>query len=49
MQPHLYAHAVAGAISMAAFALNQDNPADAFKLFIRQGLDLASGGRGDVA
>lgn len=47
--PYLYAHAVAGAVSMAAFALNQDDPAEAFKLFIRQGLDLASGGRGDVA
>lgn len=47
--PYLYAHAVAGAISMAAFALNPDDPAEAFKLFIRQGLDLASGGRGDVA
>lgn len=46
--PYLYAHAVAGAISMAAFELNPDNAADAFKLFIRQGLDLANGGRGEV-
>lgn len=47
--PFLYAHAVSGAISMAAFELNPDNAADAFKLFIRQGLDLAAGGRGDIS
>lgn len=47
--PYLYAHAVAGAISMAAFAPDPDNAADQFKLFIRQGLDLAAGGRGEVA
>ncbi len=46
--PYLYAHAVAGAISMAAFELNKDNAAEPFKLFIRQGLDLAAGGRGEV-
>lgn len=47
--PYLYAHAVSGAISMAAFELNKDNAAEPFKLFIRQGLDLAAGGRGEVA
>ena len=47
--PYLYAHAVSGAISMAAFAPDPDNAADQFKLFIRQGLDLAAGGRGEVA
>lgn len=46
--PYLYAHAVAGAISMAAFDVNKDNAAEPFKLFIRQGLDLAAGGRGEV-
>lgn len=47
--PYLYAHAVAGAISMAAFEPDPDQAAEQFKLFIRQGLDLAAGGRGDVA
>lgn len=47
--PFLYAHAVSGAISMAAFAADPDNAPDQFKLFIRQGLDLATGGRGEVA
>lgn len=47
--PYLYAHAVSGAISMAAFELNKDNAAEPFRLFIRQGLDLAAGGRGEVA
>lgn len=46
--PYLYAHAVAGAIAMAAFELNSENAAEPFKLFIRQGLDLAAGGRGEV-
>ena len=46
--PYLYAHAVAGAISMAAFEPDPEQAADQFKLFIRQGLDLAAGGRGDV-
>lgn len=46
--PYLYAHAVSGAISMAAFAANPDNAAEPFQLFIRQGLDLATGGRGEV-
>lgn len=46
--PYLYAHAVAGSISMAAFDVNKDNAAEPFKLFIRQGLDLAAGGRGEV-
>lgn len=46
--PCLYAHAVAGAISMAAFAINPEQPEESFKLFIRQGLDLAAGGRGEV-
>ncbi len=47
--PHLYAHAVSGAVSMAAFAQDPDNAAEPFKLFIRQGLDLAAGGRGEVS
>ena len=47
--PYLYAHDVSGAISMAAFSPDPDNAAEQFKLFIRQGLDLAAGGRGDVA
>ncbi|AUM13149.1 DUF6931 family protein [Ketobacter alkanivorans] len=47
--PFLYAHAVSGAISMAAFAPDPDNAADQFKLYIRQGLDLAAGGRGEAA
>lgn len=47
--PYLYAHAVSGAISMAAFALNPENAAQSFQSFIRQGLDLAAGGRGEAA
>ena len=46
--PFLYAHAVSGAVSMAAFEPDPDRAADQFKLFIRQGLDLAAGGRGEV-
>ncbi|MEE2730413.1 MAG: hypothetical protein VYA55_06290 [Pseudomonadota bacterium] len=47
--PYLYAHAVAGAISMAAFSPDPENAAEQFQLFIRQALDLAAGGRGEVA
>ena len=47
--PYLYAHAVSGAVSMAAFALDPENAAEPFQRFIRQGVDLACGGRGDVA
>jgi hypothetical protein len=47
--PFLYAHAVSGAISMAAFEPDPDQAAEQFKFFIRQGLDLAAGGRGEIA
>ncbi|RLT95011.1 DUF6931 family protein [Ketobacter sp.] len=47
--PFLYAHAVAGAISMAAFSPEPDNAAEQYQRFIRQALDLAAGGRGEVA
>jgi len=47
--PYLYAHAVAGAISMAAFLPTPDDAAAHYQLFVRQGLDLAAGGRGEVS
>ena len=46
--PFLYAHAVAGAVCLAAFEVDPEQPINQFKRFIRQGLDLAAGGRGDV-
>ena len=47
--PYLYAHAVAGAVSMAAFIPDPDNAAEKYKTLIKQGLDLAAGGRGEVS
>ena len=44
----LYAHAVAASITMAAVAAGPTEMADSYKLFIRQGFDLAGGGSGQV-
>lgn len=46
--PFLYAHAVSGAVCLAAFEADPEQAVAQFKRFIRQGLDLAAGGRGDV-
>lgn len=46
--PFLYAHAVAGAVSLAAFQPEPSVAEEKLQRFIRQGVDLAQGGRGDV-
>lgn len=45
---YLYAHAVAASITMAAAASGPELMAGSYKLFIRQGFDLANGGSGQV-
>lgn len=47
--PYLYAHAVAGCVTLAAVLPNPENREANFHRYIKQGLDLANGGRGDVA
>jgi hypothetical protein len=46
--PFLYAHAVAGSVSLAAFQPDPDAAEEKLKRFIRQGMDIAAGGRGDI-
>lgn len=46
--PYLYAHAVAGAVNLAAFQPDPSVAEEKLQRFIRQGIDLAQGGRGDV-
>lgn len=43
---YLYAHAVAGAICLAAVAKDEDAPENAYKLFLSQGINIACGGNG---
>ncbi|WP_043319670.1 hypothetical protein [Microbulbifer sp. HZ11] len=43
---HLYAHAVAGSVSLAAVMLDPVNPEQPFERYLQQGLDLARGGNG---
>ncbi|GAB2511309.1 DUF6931 family protein [Microbulbifer agarilyticus] len=43
---HLYAHAVAGSVSLAAVINDPVNPSDSFKRYLQQGLNLARGGNG---
>lgn len=45
---YLYAHAVAGSVSLAGGQLNPDEPSEGMMLFIRQGANLAEGGKGLV-
>ncbi|TQV66928.1 hypothetical protein FKG94_26610 [Exilibacterium tricleocarpae] len=47
--PYLYAHAVAGSVSLAAVLPDPDQAEEKFKRYITQGLDLANGGRGEVS
>ncbi|CAM3822682.1 hypothetical protein PAHA111176_22070 [Parendozoicomonas haliclonae] len=46
--PYLYAHAVSGAIGLAAVADSEDEINSRYQRFLSQGLDLASGGKGMV-
>jgi hypothetical protein len=45
---YLYAHAVAGSISLAAAMVDPENIEDNYKLMLAQGIDLARGGNGMV-
>lgn len=45
---YLYAHAVAGCVTLAGGLLNANDPADGMRRFIRQGINLAEGGNGLV-
>ncbi len=46
---YLYAHAVAGGVTLAGVELNADQPAEAIKGFLAQGVNLAEGGNGLLA
>ena len=46
--PHLYAHAVAGSVILAATVSDPVNPEKAFARYLQQGLNLARGGSGKV-
>ncbi|TLM77942.1 DUF6931 family protein [Microbulbifer harenosus] len=46
---HLYAHAVAGSVTLAAVLSNPVNAEKSFQRFLQQGLDLARGGNGKTA
>ncbi len=43
---YLYAHAVAGSVSLAAAFINPDAPSKQMEFALRQGADLAAGGDG---
>lgn len=43
---YLYAHAVAGSVSLAGGLVNQDDPAEGMLQFINMGINLAEGGNG---
>lgn len=45
---HLYAHAVAGAVNLAAAYSDPVNPDKQFIRYLQQGLDLARGGNGKI-
>ncbi|GAB3105704.1 hypothetical protein G8770_08665 [Aestuariicella hydrocarbonica] len=45
---YLYAHAVAGSITLAGSLLNTDDPGESLRQFIKQGINLAEGGKGLV-
>lgn len=46
---YLFAHAVAGAVSIAATEADGDNLDEFYKKFLLQGIDLARGGNGQTA
>jgi len=46
--PYLYAHAVAGCVTLAAATIDPENIEDYYKLFLAQGINLAQGGNGMV-
>lgn len=46
---YLYAHAVAGGVTLAGVALDADDPEACIKNFIEQGINLAEGGNGLIA
>ncbi|MBX2858328.1 MAG: hypothetical protein KTR17_06675 [Cellvibrionaceae bacterium] len=45
---YLYAHAVAGSVSLAATGSDPEKMSDNYNLFLKQGFDLARGGNGQV-
>ncbi|GAB2191712.1 hypothetical protein MAH1_33200 [Sessilibacter sp. MAH1] len=45
---YLYAHAVAGSVTLAASFINPDNPNEHMKYSLLQGANLASGGNGII-
>lgn len=45
---HLYAHAVAGSVTLAAVLSDPVNPSKQFSRYLKQGLDLARGGNGRI-
>lgn len=46
---YLYAHAVAGAVSLAAALADAENIEEQYQRFLKQGIDLACGGNGQAA
>lgn len=44
--PYLYAHAVAGCITLAAATIDPENIEQYYKVFLTQGINLAQGGNG---
>ena len=47
--PHLYAHAVTGAIMLAAALDNPDHIKPKLDAFLKQGIDIANGGNGQIS
>ncbi len=45
---YLYAHAVSGSVTLAAVVQNPDEPASSFDHFLKQGINLAQGGNGQI-
>ncbi len=45
---HLYAHAVAGSVTLAAVLSDPVDPGERFIRYLKQGLDLARGGNGRI-
>ncbi|MBB3168804.1 DUF6931 family protein [Simiduia aestuariiviva] len=43
---YMYAHAVAGSVALAAVLSEPDDPTESYRLFLRQGFNLACGGNG---
>jgi len=47
--PYLYAHAVAGAVNLAATIDHKSDAENTYQQFLTQGIDIANGGNGEVA